>query len=326
MDMDATVNIAASQEEFVISRIFNAPCRQVWMAWTEREQLMQWFGPQGCTLSHAALDLRVGGTFHYAMRMPDGHEMWGKWTFREIAAPSRLVLISSFSDAKGGITRHPLSADWPLEMLSTTTFEAQGDKTRLTIRWSPWNATEQERATFNAALNSMEQGWGGTFAQLDAYLEKQRTNTADREIVISRVFDAPRELVWEAMTKPEHVVHWWGPNGFTNTLEKMDFRVGGVWKHIMHGPDGTDYPNNSVFTAIVEPERIELCNGGTYKGDPNANFDATWTFEVVDGQTKVTIHLVFPTAEARNMVVEKYGAIEGGHQTLARLAGYLSKV
>jgi uncharacterized protein YndB with AHSA1/START domain len=148
-------------------------------------------------------------------------------------------------------------------------------------------------------------------------------STADREIIITRTFDAPRELVWEAMTNPEHVVHWWGPNGFTNTLEKMDFRVGGEWNH---GPDGTNYPNKSVYTAIVKPERIELSNGGRRKGDPNANFDAMWTFHVVGGQTKVTIHLLFPTAEARNVVIGKYGAIEGGNQTLARLASYLLKI
>lgn len=152
------------------------------------------------------------------------------------------------------------------------------------------------------------------------------TDTSDREIIISRLIDAPRELVWEAMTNPKHVVHWWGPNGFTNTLEKMDFRVGGEWHHVMHAPDGTDYPNHSVYTAIDPPQRIELCNGGTHKGDPNANFDATWTFEKVDKQTRVTIHLRFPTAQARNMAVEKYGAIAGGQQTLARLAGYLSKI
>lgn len=160
---------------------------------------------------------------------------------------------------------------------------------------------------------------------MDARKNDPAVTGTDREIVISRVFDAPRELVWETMTKPEHVVHWWGPNGFTNTLLKMDFCVGGEWSHIMHGPDGTDYPNKSIFTAIVEPERIELSNGGKHKGDPNANFDATWTFEVVGKQTKVIIHLFFPTAEARNMVVEKHGAIEGGKQTLARLADYVSK-
>lgn len=172
MKMDATGNTSATQEEFVISRIFNAPRKRVWSAWTEREQLMRWFGPQGCTLSHATLDLKVGGIFHYAIRMPDGQEMWGKWTFHEISSPNKLVLTNSFSDAHGGITRHPMSRSWPLEMLSSTTFEAEGNRTRLTLRWSPWNATELERKTFGEAILSMEQGWNGTFAQLDAYLER----------------------------------------------------------------------------------------------------------------------------------------------------------
>jgi uncharacterized protein YndB with AHSA1/START domain len=152
------------------------------------------------------------------------------------------------------------------------------------------------------------------------------TNTADREIVISRVFDAPRELVWEAWTDPKHVVHWWGPNGFSTTIEKMDVRVGGVWKHVMHGPDGKDYPNKSVFTAVIKPERIEYSHGGGRKGDPAVQFHATWTFEALGDQTKMTMHALFRSAADRDRVVKEYGAIEGGKQTLARLADYLSKI
>ena len=326
MKMDATGNISATQEEFVISRMFNAPRKHVWSAWTEREQLMRWFGPQGYTITHAALDLHVGGIFHYAMRAPDGSETWGKWTFCEIASPKKLVLINSFSDAHGGITRHPMSRSWPLEMLSTTTFEAVGNKTKLTIRWAPCNATELERKTFAEAVDSMEQGWNGTFAQLEAYLEGQIADTADREIVISRTFEAPRELVWEAMANPQHVVNWWGPNGFTTTIEKMDFRVGGVWKHVMHGPDGTDYPNSSVFEEIVKPERIVYSHGGGKAGGPAAHFTATWTFEALGKQTRLTMRSVFDTAADRDLVVKEYGAIEGGKQTLARLDAYLAKM
>jgi uncharacterized protein YndB with AHSA1/START domain len=152
------------------------------------------------------------------------------------------------------------------------------------------------------------------------------TNTADREIVITRTFDAPRELVWKAWTNPKHLVNWWGPNGFTATIEKMDVRVGGVWKHVMHGPDGTDYPNKCTFTAIVKPERIEFSHGGGRKGDPAAQFDATWTFEALGKQTKVTMLLLFPSAADRDRVGKEYGAIEGGHQTLQHLADYLPKM
>ena len=149
--------------------------------------------------------------------------------------------------------------------------------------------------------------------------------SSDREIVITRIINAPRELVWEAWTDPKQVVHWWGPNGFTTTIEKMDVRAGGVWQHVMHGPDGTDYPNKSIFTEVVKPERISYSHGGGKKGVPVANFEATWTFEDLGGgKTRLTGRSVFPTAEARDFVVKTYGAIEGGNQTLARLDDYMA--
>lgn len=150
--------------------------------------------------------------------------------------------------------------------------------------------------------------------------------TADREIVITRVVDAPRELVWEAWTNPKHVVQWWGPRGFTTTIQKMEVRPGGVWQHIMHGPDGTDYPNKSVFVEVVKPARIVYAHGGGKKGGPGAQFRATWTFEAQGDKTNVTIRMVFPSAEERDQVVKVYGAIEGGHQTLDRLAAYVARL
>jgi len=152
------------------------------------------------------------------------------------------------------------------------------------------------------------------------------TNTADREIVITRTFDAPRELVWKAWTNPKHLVNWWGPNGFTATIEKMDVRVGGVWKHVMHGPEGTDYPNSSVFKEIVKPERIVYSHGGGKEGGPGAHFVAIWTFEDLGEQTRLTIRGVFDSPADRDFVVKEYGAIEGGKQTLQRLADYLPKM
>jgi uncharacterized protein YndB with AHSA1/START domain len=98
--------------------------------------------------------------------------MWGKFVYREIAAPSRIVLVSSFSDASGGITRHPLAPTWPLEMFSTTTFTAEADKTRLSLEWSPVNPTDEERRMFEGASESMKHGWNGTFNQLTEYLAK----------------------------------------------------------------------------------------------------------------------------------------------------------
>lgn len=161
---------------------------------------------------------------------------------------------------------------------------------------------------------------------MDTRKNSPAAETADREIVITRTVDAPRELVWDAMTDPSHVVHWWGPRGFTTTMEKMDVRPGGVWKHVMHGPDGTDYPNSSVFREVVKPERIVYSHGGGKAGGPGAHFMATWTFEALGDKTRVTIHMVFDTAADRDMVVREYGAVEGGKQTLERLGEYLAQM
>ncbi|MGB7157309.1 MAG: SRPBCC domain-containing protein [Tepidisphaeraceae bacterium] len=161
-------------KEFVITREFDAPRELVWKAWTERERMMEWFGPKGFTMSTATLDFRPGGVFHYCLRGPDGMEMWGKFTYREIVPQERLVWINAFSDAKGGLGRHPMAPDWPQQMLTTTTFTEKDGKTIVTIRWIPIDATPEERKTFEAGRDGMKMGWTGTFEQLTAYLAKAR--------------------------------------------------------------------------------------------------------------------------------------------------------
>jgi len=111
--MDARVDSAISTNEFVISCLFDAPREKVWQAWTEHDQLIKWFGPEGYSMQQAKLDLRPDGIFHYALRSPAGQTIWGKWTFREIVTPERFVVVSCFSDELGRITRHPMSTSWP---------------------------------------------------------------------------------------------------------------------------------------------------------------------------------------------------------------------
>ncbi len=150
-------------------------------------------------------------------------------------------------------------------------------------------------------------------------------HTADREIVLSRVFDAPRQLVWDAWTDPKQVVQWWGPRGFTTTIHEMDVRPGGVWRHTMHGPDGAKFPNKIVFVEVVKQERIVYVGSGGKEGDPGVHFQTTWTFEEEGGRTKLTICMVFDSIEERERVIKDFGAVEGGKQTLGRLAEQLAK-
>ncbi|MCA2217258.1 SRPBCC family protein [Jidongwangia harbinensis] len=146
--------------------------------------------------------------------------------------------------------------------------------------------------------------------------------TADREIVISRDIDAPRELVFEAFTEVRHLSQWWGPEGFTTTTRSFAFRAGGVWEFVMHGPDGTDYPEWITWTEIVPPERIALRHGES-RDDPNT-FESTLTFTPDGTTTRIVMRTVFPTRELRDQAVEKYHAIEGGRQTLSNLAAYVT--
>lgn len=159
---------------FVIRRVLRAPRELVWRVWTEREHLAQWFGPKGCTISHCELDLRPGGVFHYCMRFGDGVDMWGKWVFREVVAPERLVMTTSFSDPSGATCRAPF-AGWPLEMLGVVTFEEHagiGKGTVVTVTTSAHRASIAEQQTFDDGHGSMQQGWSGTFDQLEAHLAR----------------------------------------------------------------------------------------------------------------------------------------------------------
>lgn len=149
-----------------------------------------------------------------------------------------------------------------------------------------------------------------------------QADTTDREIVISRVVDAPRELVFEAFTDVRHLSQWWGPAGFTTTTRAFEFRVDGVWDFVMHGPDGTDYSEWITWTELVPPERIAMLHG-EYRDDPNA-FESVLTFEADGAATRIEMLTVFPTRELRNEAIEKHGAIEGGQQTLSNLAAYVS--
>jgi uncharacterized protein YndB with AHSA1/START domain len=147
--------------------------------------------------------------------------------------------------------------------------------------------------------------------------------TAQRELVITRVFDAPRELVFKLWTDPKHVAQWWGPKGFTLTVHEMDVRPGGVWRFIMHGPDGVDYKNRIIFSEVVKPERLVYSHSGDEEDD-SGEFQGTVTFDDLGGKTRLTLRMLFATAAERDKNVVEFGAIEGGNQTLDRFQDFLA--
>jgi uncharacterized protein YndB with AHSA1/START domain len=319
--------MATPDTEFRMVRTVHAPRALVWRAWTEPAMLTQWWGPRALSNCECALDVRPGGRHSVTMQMPDGIRYPIHGEYLEVEPLQRLVMTMDCTDHPAAWHdlirpgRAPDDRNAPGIMVQTVLFEDDGEgRTRLTI------CTRFDSAAIRNAMVhlGMNEGWSQSIEKLNERLA-DAMEVADRHIVIARTIRAPRARVWAAMTDTQQVVKWWGPTGFTTTIEEMDVRVGGVWKHTMHGPDGVDYPNKSIFREVVQPERLVFKHGGARVGGKGANFTATWTFEELGDDTLLTIRMVFPSAADRNHVVAEYGAIEGGRQTLERLDAFLAQ-
>ncbi|MBN8838336.1 MAG: SRPBCC family protein [Sphingobacteriia bacterium] len=147
-------------------------------------------------------------------------------------------------------------------------------------------------------------------------MQNEKNNSSDRELKISRIFNAPIELVWEVWTNPEHIQNWWGPNGFSTTIHKMEMVEGSEWLLTMHGPDGRNYPNKSVFKEIVPHQRIVFRHF-------NPNFTTTVEFEAQGETTLLQWHMLFDTVKEFEVVVKTFKADEGLQQNIEKLENYL---
>ena len=150
--------------------------------------------------------------------------------------------------------------------------------------------------------------------------------SVDNEIRTTRVFDAPRELVWKALTDPAHVDAWWGPDGFTNITVKNDFRPGGSWVFTMRGPDGTEFPNAVTYREIVPCERFAFRHGTTETEDPEADFNTVILLEAEGTKTRLTMIATFKDKASRDVVIRDYGAVEGARQHLEKLADHIERL
>lgn len=146
-----------------------------------------------------------------------------------------------------------------------------------------------------------------------------------RELIVVRTFDAPVSLVWEAWTNPEHLINWWGPKGFTNTFYEINIKPGGVWRFMMHGSDGVDYPNRIIFSEVVKYEKLSYAHDSDKENDTDL-FEVNVLFEKQEQQTKLTMTMRFASAEVRDKIVKAAGAIEGAKQTTDRLEEQLKKM
>jgi uncharacterized protein YndB with AHSA1/START domain len=308
------------EEMVVLTRVFDAPRELVFAAWIEPKHFVNWWGPRGCRVPVCELDPRPGGLIHYVMRAPEfDHRVRG--TFDQVTRPTRLVLSQWFVDERGN-REIPIGFDgWRIDATFLTVvefFDEPGDKTRVTVKQSvTFPSGGPARESFARVRGGAREGWSSSLDRLADLVD----DTSDREIRVKRVFDAPRELVWKAWTEPEGISQWWGPKGFRTTTEVMDVRPGGEWRHVMHGPDGRDYPNLIVYEEVIAPERL-LYRHPAFGGE-TADFRAIITFEAQGARTEVTLRMIFANAADLRHVDKKYGAIDGASQTLQRLDEHL---
>ena len=331
---DTTVSTAAPQKtaELTITRTLNAPRMLVWMAWTNAEMVKLWWGPQGWTAPVVKIDLHVGGRYLTCMRSTEGKDIWSTGTYQEVIPMEKLVMTDSFADEKGTIvpaTYYGMGTEFPLKMTITVTFQEIEGKTKFTLTHSGTSTlSETDRA-------GMRQGWSESFDKLAGILVRHvrpRTKTTiiaepgKQEIVITREFDAPRELVFRAFTDPELYSQWIGPRGLTTRIEKFESRNGGSWRFIQKDPDGNESAFHGVNHEVVIPERII----GTfeYEGLPEKGHVILQTtrFEALPGnRTKMTSQSVFQSVQDRDGMLMS-GMEEGTNDSYDRLDELLERL
>jgi uncharacterized protein YndB with AHSA1/START domain len=165
---------ASAKSVFEMTRVFKAPRDRIWKAWSEADQLQHWWGPKGCAIEVARLEFTPGGFFHYSMKFEGAPKMWGRFNYRQIAMPERIVWLNSFANENCGIARAPFSEFCPLEIENTVTFTERAGATTIALRAEPFGETLEERKFFDelCSSGSLEEGNGGTFDKLSEYVAK----------------------------------------------------------------------------------------------------------------------------------------------------------
>jgi uncharacterized protein YndB with AHSA1/START domain len=311
--------------ELVLVRVFDAPREAVFKAWTDPKALAQWWGPKGFTNPVCEADARPGGKWRIVMQGPEGGQYPHGGEYLEVVPPEKLVMTNAL---EGDI--HPFGqSTW------TVTFDEVDGRTTLTTR-----VVCQSKADRDAmAETGFNQGYGMSLERLDDILHGRAPDTGpgqkrdpaaslvlvarpgEPRMSMTRWFDAPRDLVWEAVTKPEHFADWWGPRKYRNVGLQMDFREGGQWSVEQHGGDGEVHPFHGEYLEITAPRRVVLTQA--YRDFPPMVVEMNFTPDGAGTRMDATIR-AGSVAERDGML--KSGMEWGMRESYARLDELLAKL
>lgn len=312
MSFMSSSTIDRPDREIVLKRILNAHRELVFDVWTNPEHVGQWWGPNGLPITTLEMSALPGGEWTFVTHGRDGIDYQNRIVFHEVSRPERLTYAHEGEDPKQTV-----------QYQATVSFEDLGmSKTKVTLRAVfPTAADRAYVVREHRAIRGTRQMLARLAAHVEALIADTNEQSSDpaREIHSTRVFQAPRELVWRAWTEPEHLAQWWGPKGFRNTFQEFDFRPGGHWRFVMHGPDGQDYKNESVFVEITEPERIvfDHISGHFFR------VVATFT-EEAPNQTRISFRMIFRSAAECDRI--RPIAQPGNEQNFDRLAAELERM
>src|SRR5437660_11861739 len=285
-------------KELVIERVFDAPRERVFDVFTQPEHLQKWWGPMGVGIPLAEFEARPGGKIFIGERALDGTMVYIAGVVREIERPSRLVFAIHFADADRRRVAPPahsgLSGTWDQEIVSSVTFTADGRRTRVTIRVTRSGVTPEW-------IDMARVGWGQSLDKLGYAVVDDMTVAAprEREIVITRTFNAPRAVVYEALTKAEHIKNWWGPREYGAVSAVADFRAGGRYRYAQSGPGGEVAFSGEIRES--SPERIVYTE--EFEAMPGHGAVSTVTLDERGGKTFLTLRSVYQSKEDRDAVI-----------------------
>lgn len=304
------------RNEIRIERVFDAPRELVWKAWTEPEHLMKWSCPHGFSMILSEGDLRPGGSWRAGMRSPQGEDLFLGGVYREVEQPERLVFSHIWEEDPG----EPQTVTW---ITLTLTEESQG-KTRMLFVQNGFKSEESRQGHFG--------GWSECFETLEKELDaaqpyRMRVSLpSDTEIRITRLFNAPRALVFDAFTKAEHIVHWWGCGKYKTTVEELDFRVGGRWRFVQIGEDGEVHPFKGEYLEIDRPESFVQTFIYDVEFIRDHPVTENYTFqEQADGQTLLINHCQHDSQESRDGHINA-GMEEGAASAMRQMDELLERL
>ena len=284
-------------KELVIERVFDAPRERVFDVFTQPEHLQKWWGPMGVGIPLANFEARPGGKIFIAERAPDGGMNFIAGVVREIERPSRVLFAIHFADADGRRVAPPahsgLGDTWDDDIVTLVTFSAEGRRTRMTIRTlSGFTAEWGEKARL---------GWGESLDKLGYAAVDDMTVApqGEREIVITRSFDAPRAIVYQALTNPEQVKNWWGPRQYGAVGASGEFRAGGRYRYAQNGPSGEVAFSGEIREA--SPERMVYTE--EFEAMPGHGAVTTVTLDERGGRTYLSLRSVYQSKDDRDAVI-----------------------